>query len=142
MNIRELRKTLEQSEGLSLKPYRCPAGKLSIGYGRNLDDNGIRQEEADLMLDNDIRATVKELTRILPNWRLHNDARQNVLLDMLFNLGAPRFLRFKKMLAALEKFDYTTAAAEMLDSLWARQVKGRAQRLAEQMRTGKFGESS
>ena len=57
---------------------------------------------------------------------------------MAFNLGVAGLLKFKKMIAALEKRDYDTAAIEMLDSQWAKQVGQRSQELSRQMRTGKW----
>ena len=57
---------------------------------------------------------------------------------MAFNLGVNGLLGFRKTLALIEAGDYTKASVEMLDSKWARQVKGRATRLSEQMRTGKW----
>lgn len=59
-----------------------------------------------------------------------------VLINMAFNMGIAGLLKFKNMLAAIEACNYPLAAAEMSTSLWARQVKGRAVELAEQMRTG------
>ena len=55
---------------------------------------------------------------------------------MGFNLGLTRLLKFKKFLAALEKKDYETAAIEMMDSRWAVQVKGRANRLRDKILSG------
>jgi len=45
-----IRKLLEFEEGLKLKPYKCPAGKLTIGIGRNLEDRGITEQEAQMLL--------------------------------------------------------------------------------------------
>ena len=45
---------LKRHEGLRLKPYQDTIGKLTIGYGRNLDDRGISKEEAEYLLRNDI----------------------------------------------------------------------------------------
>lgn len=128
---------LIRDEGFKLKPYRCSEGKLTIGVGRNLEDNGIREDEATLMLENDILASEGEVSA-LSCYRKLNEPRKAVLINMVFNLGIIRFLGFRKMLAALDAGDYARAAEEMLDSKWASQVKGRALRLAEQMRTGEW----
>lgn len=124
-------------EGMKLKPYRCTAGKLTIGVGRNLDDVGITEAEAKTLLSHDIDRVQNEI-RHQPIYRQLDSVRQTVLCNMAFNLGLPGLLAFKKMWSALEEGDYTKASVEMLDSQWARQVKGRATRLAEQMRTGRF----
>ena len=136
MNRTALKLLLVKHEGLSLKPYRCPAGKLTIGVGRNLDDRGISEDEAAMLLDNDIRFVSKELSRVLPGFTSLDETRQNVLMDMCFNLGTAGLLKFKAMLAAVGARDFDRAAAEMLNSAWARQVRGRAQTLAAMMKTG------
>jgi lysozyme len=64
--------------------------------------------------------------------------RQDVVLNMLFNLGLPKFLAFRKMIEALRLANYDQAATEMLDSKWAIQVGIRAKELAEIMRTGRY----
>jgi lysozyme len=136
MNKPRLIESVKAHEGLSLKPYKCTADKLTIGYGRNLDDNGISANEALAMLENDIESCCKELDKNFPGWRGHDDARQNVLIEMVFNLGAPRLGKFFKMWAALDRRDYDEAAYQMLDSRWSKQVGQRSKTLATQMREG------
>ena len=135
MYIQPAAELIKKHEGLRLKPYKCTAGKLTIGYGRNLEDNGISRYEADQMLFSDIQKCYTELVK-LPFWNQLNEARKAVLLDMCYNLGITRMKTFKKMLAALEVGAYNRAAKEMLDSKWAFQVKTRATELAEIMKTG------
>lgn len=121
---------LIRDEGLRLSVYRCSAGKLTIGYGRNLEDPGITEIEADVLLDHDIRRSLADLDRALPWWRGLTPDQQRGLANMCFNLGLTRLLGFKKMLAALEAGDGERAAEEALDSDWSAQVGKRAQRIA------------
>jgi len=142
--VKDLVKTmLVVDEGLRLKPYRDIVGKLTIGVGRNLDDVGISEDEALYLLENDIQRTIQDATNIFGTsiWLSLDEVRQAVILDMLFNLGKPRFLTFKKFIKAVKEKDFEKASKEMLDSRWARQVKKRAQRLAYMMRTGKIHEA-
>lgn len=132
-------KTIEEQlilhEGLRLKPYKCPAGYLTIGVGRNLETKGISREEALFLLRNDIAEAERALSRY--EWYTKLDPiRQKVLIDMCFNLGLAGLLQFRRMITALNLGDYETAADEMLASKWAKQVGARAQRLAQMMRTG------
>ena len=127
--------SVKEGEGLRLKPYRCTAGKLSIGYGRNLDDVGITLEEAELLLKNDLEKAEKEAEKF-PVYSKLNQARKDVLIEMVFNMGYSRLSKFKKMFEALEKGDYSEAANQMLDSAWHTQVGKRAERLAYFMRIG------
>ena len=50
---------------------------------------------------------------------------QMVISDMVFNLGVGGFSTFRKMIAAVERRDWT-AAKEMRDSIWYHQVGRRA----------------
>ena len=133
---RELEQQLIAHEGISLKPYLCPAGKLTIGVGRNLDANGISSAEAMLMLRGDILVARLSLEKVLPGFLALSPPRRRVLIDMCFNLGLPRLLGFKKMLAAVLAKDFNRAADEMLASAWSTQVGQRAQTLATMMREG------
>ncbi len=127
---------VKRHEGLRLKPYTCTAGKLTVGYGRNLDDRGITAEEAESLLRNDLAAAEKDARGLLRNYDLLTEARQAVIIDMALNLGKSRLSLFKKFLAAVDKGDYPAAVKEMLDSAWAGQVKGRATELANLMQRG------
>ena len=132
-----LLESVKKHEGLRLKPYKCPAGKLSIGYGRNLEDCGISEQEAEMFLMNDLSRCALELYTNFPWAGQLDSARKNVLIEMVFNMGIVRFKGFKKMLAACQKGEWDKAADEMLDSAWHKQVKKRAETLAEIIRKGK-----
>lgn len=127
---------LVRDERLELKPYRDSVGKLTIGVGRNLDDVGISRAEAMSLLANDIANAKAQLEQHLPWTGGLDEVRESALVNMTFNMGIGALMNFRKFLAALEAGDYKTAAAEMLDSLWSKQVGDRAQRLAMQIETG------
>lgn len=133
--IHAARKLVQQHEGLRLKPYKDTTGHLTIGFGRNLDSNGLRYKEALFLLQNDLEEAYTILLKYIWFKDLSID-RRAVLVDMMFNLGPTRFAQFKKFMKALQKKDYNQAALEMLNSKWSSQVKTRAARLAEIMRTG------
>lgn len=125
---------IKQDEGLRLKPYLCTADKLTIGYGRNLEDKGITEAEADYLLANDILSVTHQLRKRVPFFDRLEPFAQEVLINMAFNLGISGLLTFKKMFTALEIGHYERAATEMLDSRYARQVGGRAVRLSKKLK--------
>lgn len=136
MNLERLYDRLNKDEGRAKRPYRCTAGKLSIGVGRNLDDRGLREDEIDLMLKNDVLEAIGDCRRLFRNFDQLVDARQEVLVNMMFNLGFTRFSGFRKMRDAIHAGDWKEAARQMMDSKWADQVGPRADRLEKAMRTG------
>lgn len=131
-------KWAEAAKGPELFPYYDTAEKLTIGYGRNLSDRGISEEEAELMLDNDISSAIAD-AESLPYWDRLNAVRQLVVTDMIYNLGLSKFRKFVKLNAALTIGDYSLAAHEMVDSEWYHQVKRRARVLMRAMLTGLWG---
>lgn len=153
INMPRLRQQLILGEALMLSPYRCPAGKLTIGVGRNLDANPlspaeikvighngrgkpITKQQALYLLDNDIALTIRALDLSIGWWRSLDEVRQRVLIDMAFNLGLAGLLKFKHFLAALQQHLYGRAAAEMKSSLWYEQTGTRGTRLFGMMESG------
>ena len=91
-----------------------------------------------MLLNNDIAKVRREVNRTF-TWFSHlNPVRKNVVLNMVFNIGLPRFRQFKKTIAAIRAKEWEGAAREMLDSRWARQVGRRARELARMMKSGKY----
>lgn len=137
MDIQRLQDDLERDEGFVSHAYKDSEGYLTIGIGRLIDKQlggGITKREARHLLENDIRKVTGALDRALPWWRSLPEGRMRALANMCFNLGLPRLLGFKKMLAALEANDWQKAADEALDSKWARQVGDRSKRISDLIR--------
>ena len=121
MDFSQVKRLLKKHEGLSLSLYKCPAGKLTIGYGHNIEDRGISEEAAELLLEQDMMIAYKQVKNAVKCFEQLSEPRQYVLIEML---------------RALDGADYKTAAKEMLDSRWAAQVKGRAAYLSGIMASG------
>ena len=138
MNVRRTAELIKKHEGLRLKPYFCSAKKLTLGYGRNIEENGITNTEADFLLSNDILNATNEIIDNFCWFSGLNDDRQSVIVNMVFNLGMPRFKGFKKLISAIEEKEFTKASVEMLNSKWATQVGERATELADAMENGFF----
>lgn len=134
-----MRGYVEFNEGLRLELYECTANKVSVGYGRNLTDRGISEDEADLMLKNDLKAAEFALYSVFGFelfLRLSGN-RRVVLMDMMHNLGLKQFSSFEKMIAAVKAEDHLKASHEILDSKYARKdVPRRVQRNAFFMEKG------
>jgi len=138
--MKELVEQLKLHEGVRSHIYECPMGYQTIGVGRNVDPNGgigLSDDEIEYLLENDIRRCERELDRF--SWFADLDVvRQDALINMCFNLGFTRLLKFKNMLSALAEGRYQLAAAEALDSKWAKQVGRRAKDIAHMFSTGEY----
>jgi lysozyme len=129
--ISQIFKDLARNEGFSKKPYHCPSGKLTIGYGRNLEDVGISKKEAEVMLYYDVMNIMEDLDRKVNFWLKKPVAVKCVLVQMAYQLGINGLLSFKKFLNALQNDDYPLAIKEMYDSKWAVQTPNRVKFLED-----------
>jgi lysozyme len=136
VDIRDLKEQLIVDEGAILKPYRCTAGKLTIGVGRNLEDKGITKDEALYLLNNDIKEVFAQLDKYFPWWTTLTPARQKALANFVFNVGIGTALTFKNTMNALAKGDWEGAAKGFENSKWYGQVGNRAKRIVETIRKG------
>lgn len=137
-----LTEQLIRHEGLRLKLYKCPAGKISIGVGRNIQDRGITRSEAMYMLAHDIASATVDLKRVMaayhiPEWMV-SPPRKDALINVAFNIGRRSLIGFRKMWGAIHAENWDEAAKELLDSKYASDVGDRAVELAEQIRTGVY----
>jgi lysozyme len=132
-----LRQELVADEGNRAKPYRCPAGFLTIGIGHNLDANGLPAYIVDDLFQHDVSWAEADLDRVDPTWREHPDAVQRAMINLVFNMGAAGWAKFKNTRAALARKDYAAAAKGLQASKWARQVQpSRRDRIIAQVRSG------
>jgi len=133
--VSNLTEDLMRHEGYRTHLYEDTAGILTIGVGYNIEEKGLPDYIIKLLLNDSIKEARSELDRVKPDWKRYSKNRQEVLVNMMFNLGAPRFLTFKKFIKAIKNNDFDTAADEMLASRWATQVGNRAIELSERMRS-------
>lgn len=130
---------ITMNEGYREHMYYDSEDIATIGIGFNLEE-GFSLDESKMILRHRMGKFINELCRRVPVYIDVCQTRKIVLLDMAYNLGVSRLLGFRKMLAAIGDGDYQLAALEMLDSRYARQVKGRARRNAHMMETGEWFE--
>ena len=135
INIEE---ELIKEEGISLATYDDGMGNFTIGVGHLLKKptDPITLEEAGRLLKKDILIAVEQCVKNIPCYPELDEVRQYVLISMMFNMGWNRLKTFKRFFTALNSGAYSVAANEMIDSLWARQTKSRANKLSKMMRTG------
>jgi len=150
---------LKRHEGLVLHAYRCSANRWTIGYGRNLQDKGLSNEEKEMFgVEKSMDMLTRKITKAQATKLLTSDVaefeasviskvsffdeldsvRQDILINMAFNMGINRLMKFKNMLGKLKEHDYQGSADEMKDSKWYVQVGIRSAELYVQMVTGEY----
>jgi lysozyme len=146
MNLVRTKLILEQDEGRVPYAYKDSLGYWTIGVGRLIDKakgGRLNDSEIDLMLSNDIDECVEDLRKDLPWFDSLSDVRQAVLVSMRFNLGPEPFDHdgykdWPIFVSQVKEGAYTEAAQNMRSTLWAKQVKGRSERLAKMMETDQW----
>ena len=132
---------LRKHEGVETHAYKCTANKTTIGVGRNIDPDGgigLSQSEINYLLSSDVKRVNDELAGAFSWYRTLGTARKDAIMDMCFNMGLPRLMKFKKALAGMAIGDYDEAAIEFLDSRWANQVGQRAITVTDIIRSGDY----
>lgn len=148
MNRNTLMARLKVEEGDELVAYLDTMGILTVGVGHNCvakpvdgvnaPGDTITPEQRDQLLSDDIDEAAAQLDAHLPWWTNLDDGRQNVMVDLCFNMGIHTLCQFKNTLKAIQSGSYVLAASGMKNSQWHSQVKGRAVFLENAMITGVY----
>ena len=136
--MNKLIEQLKIHEGFRSTVYTCSGGKKTCGYGRNLEDIGISEEEAEMLLKNDIYEATNQLLNAFPWMATFSDVRISAMINFTFNVGIGTVRKFSNTIEYLKNEDWEAAADEMMDSKWAEQVGDRAIQITEQIRTGRW----
>jgi GH24 family phage-related lysozyme (muramidase) len=140
LNKQNLIETLKIDEGVVYEVYLDHLGYATFGVGhlvtkRDPEYNQpvgtkVSEERVNSAFEDDLNIMIRECEILFKSsWHQFPDFVQEIMVNMMFNLGRTRLTKFKKMRAALHCFDWTRAAQEGRDSLWYRQVTNRAERL-------------
>ena len=128
-----LEQMIERHEGCRYTPYIDSVGVQTIGIGHNLH-KPLRRETVEMMRNHDIEDARNDCLHQFPWFADLTEQRQWAMIDLCFNMGVNRLMTFKNFLLAMSLGDYETAADHLLDSLYAKQVKGRAREIATMIR--------
>ena len=144
MNIDELRQEIETDEGRVNAVYLDHLSLPTIGIGHLVIESDpeyglevgtrVDDERVNELFEQDIQVTISECEKLFSNFNDLPDEVQKICANMMFNLGRPRFSKFKKFHTALLNKDWQECAIQMEDSRWHKQVTNRANRLISRMR--------
>ena len=133
----ELEHEFVSDEGKKARGYKCSEGYWTIGIGHNTEGKDLSDRAIRVIFEDDVADAVADLDSIWVGWRALSEKRKRALINLSFQMGATRFLTFKKFWAALKQHDFTTAANELIDSKWYTQTQAsRTNRVVNQIRNG------
>ena len=135
MHYRELKKRIKKNEGFSLKPYKDQLGYLTIGYGHlilpnqtYLLKNKTNKLQLNSIFDQDFERALGDYKRFIKQ-KHHNRKDKELLIEMTYQMGAKRVLKFKKLISNMQKNKKHLVCFEMMDSLWYTQTPNRVKNL-------------
>ena len=140
----DIKTLLEYEEGRKNKPYKCSAGHWTYGVGHKMTEDEVKKYPPGCIIPDDVidkvftadRQKAVNAAKGYAWFPRLNDARQAVIVSMIFQLGTFGFAKFQNTIKLIAKGNYEAAAAQMLRSLWAKQTPNRAKRHSEQFKTG------
>jgi lysozyme len=144
MNKDRLREEIAADEGCKMEIYLDHLGLPTMGIGHLLTQDDpeynqpvgtvITEERVRQLFALDIMVTIEDCRMIYPDFEELPEEAQLVIANMCFQLGRPRFSKFRKMKAAIDERRWNDAADEMVDSRWHDQTPNRAKRLVKRIR--------
>ena len=139
MNRSHLEANLKRFEGFRGKPYKDTKGKTTIGFGRNLDDVPLTEAEGWILSKGPLDDAIEHAPLLVHYWDNLGDARQNILIELVYNIGFKAAAKFQKMRIALDTQNWPEAARQLLDSDWKTDVgPTRSVAMAKQLDTGEW----
>ena len=144
MNIEQLREQLEIDEGVKYEIYNDHLGYPTFGVGHLVIESdpeygmdiGTPVSESRVIeaFEQDCENVLRDCNILYEDFASLPEEAQQVIANMMFNMGRPRLSKFKGMKRGVDSRDWNAAADEMVDSAWYRQVTNRADRLVERIR--------
>jgi len=144
MNIEQLREQLEVDEGCVYEIYNDHLGYATFGIGHLVTESdpeqgqslgtAVSSERVAEAFESDIQSVLRDCNVLYSDFHNLPEEAQQVIANMMFNLGRPRLSKFAGMKRGVDARDWNQAADEMVDSAWYRQVTNRADRLVERIR--------
>lgn len=144
MDIEKLREQLKIDEGCVYELYNDHLGFATFGIGHlviesdpeNGQEIGTPVSESRVIeaFEQDVQTVLSDCAILYPDFDELPEEVQQIIANMMFNLGRPRLTAFRGMKAGVDARDWNEAADQMVDSRWYRQVGARAERLVERMR--------
>ena len=138
--MEDVKQRIKEHEGFRDTVYSDSLGFATIGYGHLVlpTDNFVvgiayAKEQLEEVFDKDFQIALTSANELVDGLDLNHIAK-GVIVEMCFQLGKPRVMKFKKMWAALRNNDFNEAANQMIDSAWHKQTTSRCESLAATMR--------
>ena len=137
MSYQNLKKRIIKNEGFSRTSYKDQLGFLTIGFGhlilpyeKHLIQKKISKKKLEKIFTNDFNKALMDFNFYLKSFS-SNTKNSEVLIEMIFQMGADKVLKFKKLLNHMKKNNKYSVCFEMMSSLWYKQTPNRVKKLVK-----------
>ena len=142
MNMDRLLESVKKHEGYRNKVYLDTLGKRTVGVGHLCvedfweDDKEYEEKFLMTILEHDLQTAIKGAKELMEDHGCADidEQAEEILIEMVFQLGKNGVSKFKNMWKALAEKNYIGASYEMLDSRWSKQTPNRAKAMAKTMK--------
>ena len=144
MDVQKLREQLEIDEGVVYEIYLDHLGYPTFGIGHLVTESdpehgqevgtSVSEDRVIEAFESDLESVLSDCSRLYPDFESLPEEAQQIIANMMFNLGYPRLSKFRNMKACVDQKDWMGAGDEMMDSRWYNQVPNRAGRLVNRMK--------
>ena len=144
MDIKKLQDEIEADEGFKLEIYLDHLNLPTLGIGHLIKEDDpeygkpvgtkVSYERCSALFEKDIKITIDDCKKVYDDWDDMDEEVKRICCNMMFNLGYPRYSKFKLMIKGIKDKNYDEAAKQMKQSRWYNQVTNRAERLIERMK--------
>lgn len=144
MDLQRLQEDLEIDEGVKYEIYLDHLGYPTFGIGHLVIESdpehgsevgtAVSESRVSEAFEQDCENVLRDCHILYSDFDDLPEEAQQIIANMMFNMGRPRLSKFKGMKRGVDARDWNAAADEMVDSAWYRQVTNRAQRLVDRMR--------
>lgn len=145
MDLQQLREQLEIDEGVVYEVYLDHLGYATFGIGHLIREDDpehgwevgteVSESRVAEAFEQDVQTVLSDCAILYPDFDELPEEAQQIIANMMFNMGRPRLSKFKGMKRGVDARDWNAAADEMVDSGWYKQVTNRADRLVQRMRS-------
>ncbi len=143
MDISKLKDQLIIDEGVKYETYLDHLSLKTCGIGHLCREDEpeydlelgaeISEDRVTELFEQDIQSVIIDCKKVYDDWDNLPEEVKQIVANMMFNLGRPRYSKFRKHIQAVMDGNWQESANQMRDSRWYRQVTNRAERLCKRM---------
>ena len=143
MDIEKLREQLKIDEGCVYSVYLDHLNLPTVGIGHLVTEwdeeyekpvgTEVSEDRVNELFEKDVQVTIDECKVLFDDFDELPEEGQQIIANLMFNMGRPRLSKFVKFREAVRNRDWVEAGNQLKDSRYYTQVTTRADRLIKRL---------